>query len=161
VPQPTYTPLANVTLGTAATSVTFSSIPATYRDLILIITAQRTGTPVNVGMRFNGDSGSNYSSVYMTGTGSSSVSATVSSTNFQLDLYPYPPSSGFNNYIVQMMDYSATDKHKPILVRVNDAGNATEASAGRWASTAAVNSLALTLSNFNTGSTFSLYGVIA
>ena len=161
MPTPTYTPLATVTLGSAAASVTFSSIPATYRDLILVITAQRTGTPVNVGMRFNGDSGSNYTSVYMTGTGSSPATGIVSSTNFQLDLYPYPPSSGFNNYIVQMMDYSATDKHKPILVRVNDAGNATEASAGRWASTAAVNSLALTLSNFNTGSTFSLYGVIA
>jgi hypothetical protein len=161
MPTATYTPLATVTLGSAAASVTFSSIPATYRDLILVITAQRTGTPVNVGMRFNGDSGSNYTSVYMTGTGSSAATGIVSSTNFQLDLYPYPPSSGFNNYIVQMMDYSATDKHKPILVRVNDAGNATEASAGRWASTAAVNSLALTLSNFNTGSTFNLYGVIA
>jgi hypothetical protein len=161
MPTATYTPLATVTLGSAASSVTFSSIPATYRDLILVITAQRTGTPLNVAMRFNGDSGSNYSSVYMSGTGSSAATGIVSSTGFQLDLYPYPPSSGFNNYIVQMMDYSATDKHKPILVRVNDAGNATEASAGRWASTAAVNSLALTLSNFNTGSTFNLYGVIA
>jgi hypothetical protein len=161
VPTPTYTALATVTLASAAASVTFSSIPATYRDLILIITAQRTGSPVNVGMRFNGDSGSNYSSVFMTGTGSSATSGTVSGTNVQLDVYPYPPSSGFNNYIVQIMDYAATDKHKSVLVRVNDAGNATEASAARWANTAAVNSLALTLSNFNTGSTFSLYGVIA
>jgi len=161
MPTPTYTPLATVTLGSTAASVTFSSIPATYRDLILIITAQRTGSPVNVGMRFNGDSGSNYSSVFMTGTGSSAISGTVSGTNVQLDVYPYPPSSGFNNYIVQIMDYAATDKHKSVLVRVNDAGNATEASAARWASTAAVNSLALTLSNFNTGSTFNLYGVIA
>jgi len=161
MPTPTYTALATVTLASTAASVTFSSIPATYRDLILIITAQRTGSPVNVGMRFNGDSGSNYSSVFMTGTGSSAVSGTVSGTNVQLDVYPYPPSSGFNNYIVQIMDYSATDKHKSVLVRVNDAGNATEASAARWANTAAVNSLALTLSNFNTGSTFSLYGVIA
>jgi len=94
MPTPTYTPLATVTLGSTAASVTFSSIPATYRDLILIITAQRTGSPVNVGMRFNGDSGSNYSSVFMTGTGSSAISGTVSGTNVQLDVYPYPPSSG-------------------------------------------------------------------
>ena len=164
MPTATYTPLATVTLASATGTVTFSNIPTsgTYRDLILIITAQRTGSPVNVGMRFNGDSGSNYSSVFMTGTGSGTPpSGTVSGTNVQLDVYPYPPSSGFNNYIVQIMDYAATDKHKSVLVRVNDAGNATEASAARWASTAAVNSLALTLSNFNTGSTFNLYGVIA
>jgi hypothetical protein len=161
VPQPTYTPLATVTLGSSTSSVTFSSIPATYRDLILIITAQRTGSPVNMGLRFNGDTGSNYSQVYMTSTGSTTYSGTVSATNAQIDVYPYAPSTGFNNYILQIMDYSATDKHKTFLRRTNEAGNATEAAAHRWANTAAITSINLAMSSMNTGSTFSLYGVIA
>ena len=44
MPTPTYTPLATVTLGTSAASVTFSSIPATYRDLILIFDGTGSGS---------------------------------------------------------------------------------------------------------------------
>ena len=159
MPTPTYTALANITLASSASSVTFSSIPATYRDLVLIITAQRTGSPVNMGLRFNGDTGSNYTQVFMTGTGSATDSGTVSGTNAQIDVYPYAPSSGFNNYILQIMDYSATDKHKTMLRRTNEAGNATEAAAHRWANTAAITSINLAMVSMNTGSTFALYGI--
>jgi hypothetical protein len=159
MPTPTYTALANITLGSSASSVTFSSIPATYRDLVVIITAQRTGSPTNMGLRFNGDSGSNYSQVFMTGTGSATDSGPQSGTNAQIDIYPYAPSTGFNNYILQIMDYSATDKHKTMLRRTNEAGNATEAAAHRWANTAAITSMTFLLANFNTGSTLALYGI--
>lgn len=160
MPTPTYTALANITLSSSASSVTFSSIPGTYRDLVLVITAQRTGSPINMGLRFNGDTGSNYTGVYMTGTGSGTPpSGTLSSTNAQIDVYPYAPSTGFNNYIIHIMDYSATDKHKTFLRRTNEASLATEAAAHRWASTAAITSINLAMSSMNTGSTFALYGI--
>jgi hypothetical protein len=57
MPTPTYTPLATVTLGTTAASVTFSSIPATYRDLIFVLSG--LGGSANITLRYNGDSGSN------------------------------------------------------------------------------------------------------
>jgi hypothetical protein len=66
--------------------------------------------------------------------------------------------------IINVMDYSATDKHKTILAR-DAGGNAAQAGAiaSRWANSAAVTSATVvnTGGNFNSGSTFSLYGVIA
>jgi hypothetical protein len=159
MPTPTYTALANITLGSSAGSVSFSSIPATYRDLVVIITAQRTGSPTNMGLRFNGDSGSNYSNVYMTGTGSTTAAGAFTATGIQLDVYPYPPSSGFNIYRLDIMDYSATDKHKTILRRTDEVANSTEAGAHRWANTAAITSMTFTLANLNTGSSLALYGI--
>jgi hypothetical protein len=61
------------------------------------------------------------------------------------------------------MDYSATDKHKTVLSRANNAANGVTAIAGRWASTSAITSIVLTFqsSSLATGSTVALYGVSA
>jgi hypothetical protein len=64
MPTSTYTALANLTLGTAASSITFSNIPATYRDLILITSARSSTTATGVDaifLRYNSDTGSNSS----------------------------------------------------------------------------------------------------
>jgi hypothetical protein len=65
--------------------------------------------------------------------------------------------------ILQVMDYSATDKHKTSLVRSGESVDGTEAWVSRWPSTSAINSILLyTGSNsFTAGSTFALYGIVA
>jgi hypothetical protein len=159
MPTPTYTPLATVTLGSSASSVTFSSIPATYRDLIFIIDGNLVSSSDNVTVRYNGDSGSNYSSVEMSGNGSTTFSGTQSGT--QASVGAAYTNRGTN--IIQVMDYTSTDKHKTGISRFSTAGNAVGAFASRWANTAAVTSvrIGLTAQSFATGTTFSLYGVIA
>jgi hypothetical protein len=161
MPTPTYTPLANLTLGSTASSVTFGSIPATYRDLIVVWNG--TVTASGAQLRFNGDSTSNYSYVSMQGSasGAQSFSGTIS---FALTTMTGYVSGNRGQVIAQIMDYSATDKHKTVLAR-HDGNNAAEttATASRWANTAAITSVVVvnTGGNFNSGSTFSLYGVIA
>jgi hypothetical protein len=162
MPTPTYTALATVTLGTAVSSVTFSSIPATYRDLILISDCS-TASNSGIEFRINGDSGSNYPVVMMRGTPAGVSSATNSGT-YLLTAFSQALSNQRYNTIVQFMDYSATDKHKSVLIRTNyDNGASVEALAGRWASTSAMSSLFFqsNVGNFNAGSRFDLYGVIA
>jgi hypothetical protein len=168
MPTPTYTPLSNITLGSTATSVTFGSIPATYRDLILIIEGSPADTSFPaVWLRANSDTGSNYSYVRMTGNGSSAASlSNASQTVLQI-------GSAFGlggttasraNFVVQIMDYSATDKHKSVLSRANTPNNGVEAATSRWANTAAITTIQALVSagaGFATGTTFSLYGVIA
>jgi len=163
VPQATYTPLATVTLGSTAASVTFSSIPATYRDLILVVNAgiPTEGVPR---VRLNNDSGSNYSFVEAFSTGSIFSFSGTSQVFAKLGI----TGTGFtgNRFmcVAQFMDYSATDKHKTILVRNNDDDTrGVGMIANRWANTAAVNQLTilLTANTYAAGSTFSLYGVIA
>jgi hypothetical protein len=158
MPTPTYTPLANVTLGSSATTVTFSNIPATYRDLILV--AEGTSASSNLHLRFNSDSASNYSYVFMFGNGSSTSSGSGTDTGLLGGSFTTTRSTT----IYQVIDYSATDKHKTVLNRGGASNDAVFAWAGRWANTVAINNVLVRLSsggNFNVGTSFSLYGVIA
>ena len=160
MPTPTYTALATITLGSSASSVSFSSIPATYKDLILV-TDGITGADATLFLRFNGDSGSNY--FFVRGVGFSGGTF----SDFGGNVTEIRNTIQFNTRgpgITQIMDYSATDKHKTVL-QTGNAKNATEPAmgGGRWANTAAITSIfcGLNTSTFVSGSRFDLYGVIA
>ena len=64
----TYEFIAKNVLSSNTSSITFSSIPQTYTDLVLIINGGNTGA-VQVAIRFNGDTGNNYSNQSLTGNG--------------------------------------------------------------------------------------------
>lgn len=155
-------PLANVTLGATANTVTFSSISGAYRDLRIVMSA--ASPSANGFFRFNNDSSSTYLWTTMEGNGSSVSSA------WNGDAF----GSFANNYIVwyssnptlvtmDVLDYSATDKHKTVLTRANRTDNALNAVINRWPSTAAITTITLTAgaSTWAAGSTFALYGVSA
>lgn len=154
----TYIALANTTLSSAVSSVTFSSIPATYRDLVLVIAGTATSTDQMV-IRFN-SSTTGYSEVTM--LGAASTSSYTSSVN---RLSQIALSTTQSNGIMHIMDYSATDKHKTALYRNNLGGSTTYATAGRWADTSAITSILLALetggNTFASGCSFALYGIIS
>lgn len=153
------TPLANITLGSTAATVTFSSISGSYRDLRLVVTY---GASTNVGayIRFNNDSASNYNYVYMSGNGSTTSSSSAAATYTYLS-YANATSTTQAFITADILDYVATDKHKTVLSRGNNASVASDAFAGRWASTAAITTLVVYPDNstFAAGSTFALYGI--
>jgi hypothetical protein len=165
MPTPTYTPLATVTLGSSASSVTFSSIPATYRDLILVFSGANTGTN-DIRFRLNADTGSNYSAVFMRGTGGNlAQSGSFTDSNAYLTTSNAVSTDRVLS-TASLMDYSATDKHTTMLVRSGYStvdGRQVEAQAIRWANTAAVTTIAISTSSnqLATGTVISLYGVIA
>jgi hypothetical protein len=156
---PTYDLIATTTLA-ATGQPSFANIPQTYRDLILLVDAQTTDSSIDVFLRFNGDSGSNYTRVTMFGTGSTSGSNVQTTTYVPVS---YPVNSARVAIQVSIMDYSATNKHKTLLSRSGQANSAVDAWAGRWANTAAITSfgMAPVSGNFQAGSTFSLYGIAA
>ena len=154
---PTYTLIDSVTLGSSASTVTFSSIPA-GGDLVIVMTGQTTDG-ANCTFRINSDTGNNYSYVYMRGDGSAafSTSTGASDSNYVGYLTANPL-----NAILQFADYSATDKHKSSLVRTNDPSARVFAIANRWANTAAINRIDFILSggeSFAAGMTFYLYDI--
>jgi hypothetical protein len=158
-----HTALANVTLGSSAAGVTFSNINQGYRDLVLIM------SPIGVSdtdcyIRLNGNTGFNYPGVWMYGQGSGSLNSGAMN-NFGLWTtlgHSIPATSGSFTKI-EILDYSVTDKHKPVLTRANLASGSTDALAQRFANTAAITSVFFQTSgaNFAAGSTFALYGVSA
>jgi hypothetical protein len=157
----TYIALANTTLSSATSSVTFSSIPATYRDLVLVVNGSITDDDRFGLLQFNADTGNNYNYVYVANT-SSGAQTSKSGSEWMYGI-------GQMAATIQIMDYSATDKHKTVLVR-NAAGTAlVYMYAGRWANTNAINSIKLLTtttgyspsSTFTSGTTFSLYGIVS
>jgi hypothetical protein len=159
MPTPTYTPLATVTLGSSASSVTFSSIPATYRDLIVVFVGSAS-TAADLRIQLNADTGSNYSFVYAFGAPPSVFSA--AGTQNGLTFGAVDGNQTLSK--ISIMDYSATDKHKTSLTRWDSASsNAVAMYASRWANTAAVTSLLVfpTSGTLSTGATVNLYGIKA
>ena len=84
----TYQPIATNTLGSAAASVTFSSISGAYTDLVLIMNAGSSTTNADVDINVNGDTGANYSRTILYGTGSTAGSTRYTgASNFSLTYY--------------------------------------------------------------------------
>ena len=162
----TYTPIATQTLPSNQTTVTFTSIPSTYTDLILVMNA-KDDTLTNSEIRFNSDSGTNYSITALYGNGSSAASARESNTaQGSIDFNAYIDTTGFNyNNIIQVMNYSNTTTYKTYLARANNATQGVDAIVGLWRSTAAINRIDILTTtgtrNFIAGSTCTLYGIAA
>ena len=77
----TYDPIATTTIsGSSTNTYTFSSIPSTYTDLVLAFANFQGTTNYSFALRFNGDSGSNYSYTVLEGNGTSASSGTSTST---------------------------------------------------------------------------------
>jgi len=161
----TYEAIATQTLGSTASTVTFSSIPSTYTDLVLVISAiATTSVGGDIVIQFNSDTGSNYSGTYVWGNGTSAGSNRASNATYSLIDYYAEMDTSVANRIVSIQNYSNTTTFKTFLSRANNAGRGTDAIVGMWRSTAAITSLLLDVTSTNdfaAGSTFSLYGIKA
>jgi hypothetical protein len=160
----TYEPIATTTLGSNTASVTFSSISASYTDIILVANLGSTTTP-SICLQFNSDTGSNYSMTNLYGNGSSVTSSrqsNISQMNFNfLD----PGTTIVSTMLFNIMNYSNATTYKSVLGRFSNAGKGTQATVGLWRSTAAINTIKVMLDSTGplllSGSTFTLYGISA
>lgn len=167
----TYEPIATTTLGSNQSSVTLSSIPQTYTDLVVIIRAANSNAPTiyGAGITFNSDGKlpGIYSFTQMYGDGTSAASFRWNTSQ----AYVIPAFSSVTSLnsgdvgIVNIMNYANTTTYKTILSRFGAASLATYASVGLRQSTTAINSITFWpndgTNTILSGSTFSLYGIKA
>jgi len=168
----TYQKIATVTVGAGgASSIAFSSIPATYTDLKLVISARTNQTSWNDNsiVRFNSDSGNNYSSRRLNGSGSTADS----SSNASQDGFYYwnfnganATASTFSNNEMYIPNYTSSNQKSFSAERVVENNSSTDNMvsliAGIWTGTAAITSISIapfygTL--FAQYSTATLYGI--
>jgi hypothetical protein len=160
----TYTPIDTQTLGSAAASVTFSSISGSYTDLVLVTNASNVSTDSNLNLQFNSDTASNYSSTRLSGDGSTATSATTANLVYIVAGRANATGSIAANSIVNIMNYSNTTTYKTVLTRANNAASIVGAYVGMWRNTAAITSILIysnNAANISAGSTFTLYGIKA
>jgi hypothetical protein len=153
----TYEPIATTTLGSASSTVTFSNISSSYTDIFVIISCPGANSGGDWLMRFNNDSGSNYSRTYMYGTGSATGSGRGSNTtSFALGAQR---TDGWCKIHIQ--NYANTTTYKTCLWTIGSGGDDIAPMVGLWRSTSAINRLDFVGATYPTGSTFTLYGIKA
>ena len=164
--------ISSQTLGSAAASVTFSSIPATYTDLVLRLSVRSTNTdsyPSIVNINFNSDSSSLYSTTVLFGQDSSAGSLRRSS-RIRLEAEGLSNNNTTSNTFASMEIYIPSylvSQSKPIsLFDVAEINSTTQnmisAQAGLYRSNTAISNIALAPSDsasFVSGSSFYLYGL--
>jgi hypothetical protein len=160
--------IATVTLSSASNTITFNSIPSGYKHLQLRSVNLSSGSDNNIMLRFNSDSGNNYSEHAMFGNGSStgsyaSTSVSYASAGYTADA-TYPAGS-----VCDILDYSNANKNTTVraLGGSNRNGNLSYITihSSAWYNTAAITRIDVVHGNigggkvFNTHSTFALYGI--
>jgi hypothetical protein len=161
----TYSLIAsNTVTGSVASSITFSSIPATFTDLILVGSVKFNNTNGEaVWMQFNSDTATNYSRTQLEGYTTPPPSGRASN---ETKLVMYSASNAnFVPYLINILDYSNATTYKTTLFRTSDVGNPV-AGVGLWRATpAAINTILLTMNtsanSFAIGTTFKVYGIQA
>jgi hypothetical protein len=169
-----YFPIASTKITTGTASVTFSSIPATYKHLqVRIWGYNNSGSDRTLWMQLNSDSGSNYRNHYLAGTGAAISGGADSAATVGILPYNGPSSAtGFNGdafkasvVIMDILDYANTNKYTTVRTLGGWDGNGSGQiylSSGLWMNTAAITNLYFQLpyaTLFNTGTVFTLYGI--
>jgi len=156
----TYEPIATVNV-TNVTTTTFNSL-GSYTDIIVVAGGLTRGTANSVFMRFNSDTGSNYSYTQLVGNGSTASSSRSSNqTGIMVAAGTTGLSSTPTMFICQIQNFSNANTYKTILSRDTDSNGATEAFVGLWRNTNAITSITVYTGGDFTGGTLSLYGIKA
>ena len=153
--------------GSGVSTITFSSIPSTYKHLQIRMFGQAAGgSGGTVRMRLNGDTGSNYTAHYLAGYGSTvGAGGNVSLNN----MYTYGYSSNVNSFfsnIVDIIDYASTTKNKTLRMFGGYDSNGVNSQqinlfSYLWLNTNAITSITIygDGGNFSSTTRFSLYGI--
>ena len=163
-----YESIATTTLATATASVTFSSIPATYKHLQIRILARLTAAVTRdvILCRLNSDTASNYNSHWILGDG---ASASANDSGSITSMYTgditgaSATASIFGVSIIDILDYSSSNKYKVTRTLTGADRNGSGfiwLQSGLWRNTDAVSTITLlSSSTFAQYSSFALYGI--
>ena len=159
----TYEPIATTTLGSTQASYTFSSIPSTYTDLVIVCgnLLYVTGDD-DAFVRFNGDTGTNYSWTQLNGSGTAATSNRGTSTTGIRSINGMDVTPNTSTTIINIQNYSNSTTYKTTISRHST--RFAGAFVGLWRNTAAITSVTiinLGAGGFGSGSTFTLYGIKA
>jgi len=153
----TYTPIATSTLTSAAATFTFTSIPSTYTDLIIVLNGAITSGLSSLGIQYNSN-GTGYSYTRLQGNGTTASSSRATGD----DAVGFVAQDSCMTTI-QINNYSNSTTYKTAISRTNSnysSDGRTGSYVSLWQNTAAITSIRLaTSSTFVAGTNFTLYGI--
>ena len=156
----TYEPIATTTLGSTASTITFSSISSAYTDLrVVLVTTSGSGTPA---LRFNNISTTTYSWTYLKGNGTAAASGTSSNDVYiGLGVSAAPPLM----FTIDVFSYAGSTNKTALVSTAADNNGSGEVmrAVGLWRSTAAITRIDLIqqgATTYGAGTTATLYGIL-
>jgi hypothetical protein len=160
----TYKPLQSIALSTTPASVTFSGIDQSYTDLRLVISGRSANNDtIDIfAMRFNGDTGSNYSRTF-TYNNTSARESNQSQIGFEYIPAATAPTGLFGTVTIDINNYTSTTANKTVISHLGEPTSTIRLQAAMWRnSTVGINAITLYPvigTAWAAGSTFDLYGI--
>lgn len=159
--------IATVTASGGETSLTFSSIPSTYKHLQIRYNGRKTTSGItDLVLTFNGDTGNNYSKhwLFTFDGGGPYTSTATSNSGFSVGYLYGDDSNVTDSGIIDIHDYSSSSKNTTARYFIGNEKVSTGTTtlllgSGAWYNTNAVTSITLSCSSIQAGSTFALYGI--
>lgn len=164
----TYDSIQTVSLSSTQATVSFTSIPQTYTDLILTIQPVRGGTGTDILAQFNSDTGANYTRItyYTSGTNATTLSTMVTgATSARFNYSTAARTNGSSAYQIHFGDYSGTVLKKNIFsqgILVSNTEQYADTTTNWWNNSNAITRIDLFQDGdriWGAGSIFSLYGI--
>ena len=166
-PFSSFESISTVTVGSATSTIDFTSIPATYTHLQIRGIA-RCSSLSEMRIQFNGDTASNYSWHTLSGNGTAARSDnSINEPRIRVAYYNGLPStaSTFGAFVVDILDYANTTKYKTTRTLAGYDANGSggpSLESGNWRNTNAITSIKLfpdSTYTFQQYSQFALYGI--
>jgi hypothetical protein len=161
-----YDSIETVTVGsTAQSSISFTSIPATYKHLQIRAFNRCSVNSGRLRFQFNGDTAANYSGHYILGTGASALAGGAANSSRLDGAYNNATASVFSVDIIDILEYANTNTYKTMRnlsgVDTNTVNGEVFYASGNWRSTSAVTSISMFFDsgNITQYSSFALYGI--
>jgi hypothetical protein len=167
----TYVAIQSYTLAASQATISFTSIPSTYTDLVLVASAKSliAGATDSFGIAVNGVTSATYSRTYLEGSGTAVTSGRqTSQIRIVSDYVMGTAGNDYGVYTWNFMNYSNTTTYKTVLYRGSNTSNTggfnVQATVYLVPTTSAISSLTIATMNgpdWAIGSTFNLYGIAA
>ncbi len=160
----TYEPIATTTLGSAAANITFSAIGSGYTDLRIVLVGRVSAADVRI-LNFNNDTVTNYSNTNLYGDGATAGSYRLSTQSKIFTSYDVVDAANVSLQIFDIFSYAGST-NKTVLCQTGNDRNGSgqvDRTVGLWRNTAAITSVKIANrdgSNFTTGTTATLYGIL-
>jgi hypothetical protein len=165
----TFTLIASSTVGSGgASTISFSSIPSTYTDLVLELSLRGTATGLpDARIQFNGDTGSNYQAKELSGNGATVSSNGYTTTDAHFHMGGTSTTANtFTNTMIYIPNYAGSTQKSFSGDAINENNTTNTEVQGRlvswlWTNTSAINAILLSTNtgNYAQYSTAYLYGV--
>jgi hypothetical protein len=146
-----------------ASSVSFSSIASTFKHLQIKAAYSQSATG-NTNLRFNADTGSNYTYHQLLGTGAAASAAAGTSQTSAFIAYDNKATSTYPaTFILDVLDYQNSNKYKTIRTLAGTEQNSADGliifRSNLWLSTSAVTQITIFADSGTLTGSFALYGI--